>query len=102
MSESKLGQEGSVQKVQRAPEEREGQRVRDGQDNCGVQSREGQGQRRACWRKGLTWCSAGNDTGNKDQLLTHAGFPQHRGEGTGPWGSQALGEAVPTELPGLN
>lgn len=26
--------------------------VRDGQDNCEVQSSEGQGQRRACWRKG--------------------------------------------------
>lgn len=76
--------------------------MRDGQDNCEGQSREGQGQRRACWRKGAHMVLSRNDTGNKDQLLTHAGFPQPRGEGTGPWGSQASGEAVPTELPGLN
>lgn len=66
--------------------------VRDGQDNCEVQ-RVVKAKVRGghAGGRGLTRCSAGNDPGNKDQLLTHAGFPQHRGEGTGPWGSQGLG-----------
>ena len=70
--------------------------MRDRQDNCEVQ-RVVKAKVRGghAGGRGLTWCSAGNDPGNKDQLLTHAGFPQHGGEGTGPWGSQGLGRGCP-------